>query len=200
MTVRTQTLSTTLVPTLLKTTAGALALALLAQARIPLPFTPVPITLQVLGVLLLGGLLGPWGGAAAVVEYLLFGACGLPVFSGHTSAYYLLSGQQAASQFATIGYLLGFVPAAVVVGAVSGRCRQRPYASQLFHGVLAGVLATLIFYLGGWAWLAFVCRTGMMTAILLGILPFVVGDLLKIAVAAAALAMRRGTGGTGCPE
>ncbi len=171
---------------LAQTTAGALALALLAKVRIPLPFTPVPVTLQVLGVLLLGGLLGPRVGTAAVVQYLIFGACGLPVFSGWNSALNYFS----AHNFTTIGYLLMFVPAAAVYGALRARCRTSAYGLRLTGGLAAGLLAVLLTYLGGWAWLAYGCHLGAGRAIVLGIIPFIVGDLYKISIAATVLALR----------
>lgn len=172
--------------TLAKTTVAALALAVLAQIRIHLPFTPVPITLQVLGVLLLGGLLGARLGMAAVGQYLCFGLCGLPVFSGGYSA----AGLCAAHQLATFGYLLAFLPAAALVGVITARVPARSYAPRLTRGLLAGSAAVLLCYVSGWAWLAFVCHLGVWPAFVAGIIPFVVGDLYKIGIAATVLALR----------
>ena len=172
--------------TLVTTTAGALALALLAQVRIHLPGTPVPITLQVLGVLLLGGLLGSRLGAAAVGQYLLFGLCGLPVFSGGYSA----AGLCSAHHVATIGYLLAFLPAAALVGVITARWPAHSYPLRFTGGLLAGLAAVLLCYLGGWAWLTYVCHLGMAKAFAAGISPFIVGELYKIGCAAAVLALR----------
>ncbi len=172
--------------TLAKTTAAALVLSLLAQVRVHLPYTPVPITLQVLGVLLLGGVLGARLGAAAVGEYLLFGICGLPVFSG----WYSAAGLCSAQHFATIGYLLAFLPAAMLVGVITARFPARSYLLRVTGGLLAGITAVLLCYLSGWAWLAYVCHLGVSKAFVVGICPFVVGELYKIGIAAATLALR----------
>ena len=174
---------------LAKTTTAALALALLAQIRIHLPYTPVPVTLQVLGVLLLGGMLGARLGAAAVGQYLLFGICGLPVFSG----WYSAAGLCSAHQIATVGYLLAFMPAAALVGVITVRFPARSYPLRFTGGLLAGIAAVLLIYLSGWAWLAYVCHLGVSKAIAAGICPFVVGELYKIGIAAATLALRGNT-------
>lgn len=186
MTVRTHVHTSAWVTNLALTTAGALSLALLAQVRIHLPFTPVPITLQVLGVLMLGGLLGPRLGAAAVAQYLLFGLCGLPVLTGWQSVI----GQLTLGHIATFGYLLSFIPAAVLYGLITTRFTGRPYTQQLLGGVVAGLAGVLLVYLFGWTWMAYVCHLGALPAFTLGVAPFIVIDLLKTGVAASALALR----------
>lgn len=168
---------------LLLATLGAVALAVISQLRIPLPFTPVPVTLQVLGVLLLGGLLGPWLGAAAVVEYLLLGACGLPVFSNFSAGMLVLSG-------VTAGYLFAFVPATALFGALCVRLRSQTYPVRLVGMLASGLVAVALIYLGGWAWLAGALHLGPAKAYALGVVPFILIDLIKAAVAASTLSLR----------
>jgi biotin transport system substrate-specific component len=146
----------------------SLVIALGAQVAIPLPFTPVPVTLQTLAVLLAGCLLGSGRGALAVIAYLGEGFAGLPVFSGGTAGISHLLGP-------TGGYLLGFVAAAFVVGvfAERGAAGSRP-------GTLVMLIAgNVVLYVPGVIWLG--VYTGMDRAISLGFLPFIVGDLLKTA-------------------
>ena len=91
---------------------GALLVAALAQVEIPLPFTPVPITGQTFGVLLVGAALGSKRGALSLVSYLSMGVLGLPFFAGGAHGWDIVIG-------ATGGYLIGFVIAAYVIGLVT---------------------------------------------------------------------------------
>jgi len=189
MTIRTDTQSlsrvSSLALNLAMTTAGALALALLAQARIKLYPDMVPITLQVFGIFMLGGLLGPRLGVLAVVEYLILGICGVPVCNGFTS----ILGCLLTHNYATFGYLLAFLPATALYGFVFARFRTRSYSWRLCGGMLAALLTIPVIYLGGWAWLVNACHVPEMRAFTLGIAPFLVPDLLKAGVAAAGLAL-----------
>ena len=146
----------------------SLVIALGAQVAIPLPFTPVPVTLQTLAVLLAGCLLGSGRGALAVVAYLGEGFAGLPVFSGGTAGISHLVGP-------TGGYLLGFVAAAFVVGVFA----QRGAARSPLGTLVMLVIGNVVLYVPGVIWLG--VYTGMDRAISLGFLPFVLGDLLKTA-------------------
>ncbi|HEX2952198.1 MAG TPA: biotin transporter BioY [Armatimonadota bacterium] len=165
-------------------TMGALALALLSQVKIYLPGTPVPITLQVLAVIMLGGLLGPRLGLAAVLEYLLLGICGLPVFAGWTSGIAILTG-------ATAGYLFAFPVAAVLCGMVYSRFAAQSYARRVAGATLMGIVGTIVIYLGGWLWLANWGHLALSKAFTLGVTPFIIADILKVSVAATGLALRR---------
>jgi len=165
-------------------TAGALGLALLSQVRIHIPGDPVPVTLQVLAVILLGGLLGPRLAVAAVAEYLLFGLCGLPVFTG-------LAGGLGTLLGATGGYLFGFLPAAMVCGAIYQRVAGQGYARRVTGAAVAGLIGVGIIYLAGWLWLACWGHIGLIKAFELGVVPFIVADILKVSAAATALALRR---------
>lgn len=167
---------TTVVRRALAILAGAVLIALSAQVAMPLPGTPVPVTLQVLAVLVAGGLLGPRLGAASVTVYLLFGIAGAPVFApGGPVGVARLVGP-------TGGYLLALPLAAAVVGRVAADGRSWP---RLLAGLAAGVLTV---HLGGVAQLA-VLSGDLTVALRLGSLPFLLGDLLKIVIAA--LLLRR---------
>ena len=150
--------------------AGSLLIGLCAQIKIQ-PFGPVPITGQTFAVLIIGALLGARRGSMAVLAYLAQGAAGLPVFAG-------VSGP-AAFLGPTGGYLIGFVPAAYVTGLLAERGWDRRFATT----VLAMALGNIIIYAFGLGQLSLL--TGLSKTVLTaGLLPFIPGDILKIALAA----------------
>jgi biotin transport system substrate-specific component len=155
-------------------TISALFVAALAQIRIPLPFTPVPLTGQTFAVLLAGAALGSARGAASLALYTLMGVLGLPFFAGGASGLTYMSGP-------TLGYLAGFVAAAYIVGLLAERGLERSVRTSLVP-FLAG---TLVIYLFGAGWLAVLF--GVEQALMLGVLPFLVGDAIKLVLAALAL-------------
>jgi biotin transport system substrate-specific component len=155
-------------------TIGALFVAALAQVRIPLPFTLVPLTGQTFAVLLVGAALGSKRGVASLALYTAMGALGLPFFAGGASGLAYMSGP-------TLGYLAGFVAAAYVVGLLAERGLERSVRTSLFPFLVG----TLIIYLFGAGWLAILF--GLEQALALGVLPFLVGDALKMVLAALAL-------------
>ncbi|RLB54291.1 MAG: biotin transporter BioY [Deltaproteobacteria bacterium] len=149
--------------------AGLTALA--AQVRVPLPGTPVPATLQVAAVIFAGAAAGPWRGLASQLLYLALGLCGLPVFAGAGAA------GPAAAAAATFGYLLAFPPAAFLAGRFTGRARW-----------LGSFLGLAVIYLLGVGWLqAWAALSGgnasLAWALLAGLWPFVIFDVLKAALA-----------------
>lgn len=150
---------------------GALLLALCAQVRIPLPFTPVPITGQTFAVLLLPVMLGGWRGPAAVAAYLAQGALGLPFFAGGAAGAAVLAGP-------TGGYLLGFLLAAVVIAVLAGHSR-----GSRVRLALAMVAGNLVIYLCGVPWLARFVEGGLGAAVMLGMTPFLIGDAIKLIAA-----------------
>lgn len=154
--------------------AGALLVALAAQVEIPLSFSPIPITLQGLAILLVGMILGPRLGAAALVTYLATGAAGLPVFSGASFGILKLLGP-------TGGYLIAFPFAAYVAGRVATGTLP---ASRSLRYLLAAFLGMVTIHAGGWAWLAVVTHDPV-TAFRVGVLPFAVIDPAKVVLAAA---------------
>ena len=154
--------------------------ALTARFSFRLPFTPVPITLQVLAVLLAGLVLGSRGGAASQLTYLGMIAVGLP---------FTASGLAGPAAFfsPTAGYLLAFVPAAFVVGALA-----RPG----WRTALATLTGIAVIYVGGASWLAVWLGGDWAKAWTLGVTPFIAADLAKAALAVAAVGVvRRVLGG-----
>jgi biotin transport system substrate-specific component len=159
--------------TLAQVALGVAFLAALAQLR--LAIGPVPITGQTLGVLLLAAAGGRRLGVATVVAYLGLGLGGLPLFAGGGAGLATLGGS-------TAGYLVGFVVAAALVGAVAerhGTHRALPVAAAM-------LLGTLVIYAFGVAWLTRFAPD-VATAVAWGVAPFVFGDALKIALATALL-------------
>lgn len=155
--------------------AGVLLLAGLAQVEVPLPFTPVPITGQTFGVLLIGATLGSKRGAASVIAYITAGALGLPFFAGGASGLRILTG-------ATAGYLAGFIAAAYVIGRLSERGLERSLRTSL----IPFLLGTVVIYVFGVAWLSTLVG-GLKQALALGVVPFLVGDTIKLLAAALTL-------------
>jgi biotin transport system substrate-specific component len=151
---------------------GAAAVALSAQVAVPVPFSPVPMTLQPLAVLAVGGVLGAAGGAGALVLYLILGSLGLPVFAGGASGPLHLVGP-------TGGYLLAFPVAAGVTGALVGRIPRSP-----LRVLLACAAGMTIIHIGGVAQLALLGGDPAL-AFRVGFVPFLTGDLLKVGLAAA---------------
>jgi biotin transport system substrate-specific component len=143
-----------------------------AFVRIPLPFTPVPVTLQTFFVLLSGLFLGNLG-AVSQVSYILLGAAGMPIFSGAGNGLFYLCGP-------TAGYMLGFVLAALFIS------RFKEYAKDNFFLLFAVLcIADLILLSCGVIWLKVVFGFHLKKLLLIGFMPFLPGDLAKAAFAAA---------------
>ncbi len=153
--------------------AGAGLTGLAAQVSIVTPLSPVPFTLQTLAVLMTGAALGSMRGLLSMLLYLVAGAVGLPWFAGHASGW-------GGPSF---GYVIGFVLAAVVVGALAERRADRHVGSTLAMLVLGNV----IIYAIGTAWLAADLELSVGKAFELGVRPFLGTDTLKIGLAALAL-------------
>ena len=159
------------VSVLLVISAAALT-ALAAQWVIPLPFTPVPITGQTFAVLLTGAALGMKLGAAGQVVYVGAGALGLPVFASQTGGWEVVTG-------ATAGYLLGFIVAAGLVGYMAERRQDRTFATMF----TAFIIGSAVIYAFGVAGLMIVTDMSLTDAVVNGVVPFVVGDVIKAAAA-----------------
>lgn len=155
--------------------AVAALTALAAQVRIPLPGSPVPITGSTFAVLLGAAAVGPLRGGLAQGLYVLAGLAGLPVFTGGEAGVTYAVG-------ATGGYLVGFVAASVVVGALAKRGADR----RALGAAGAFVAGSLVIYAFGVPWLAHVAGMPLREALWSGAGVFVVGDALK-ALAAGAL-------------
>lgn len=151
---------------------GAALVALIAQVEIPLK--PVPMTLQTLAVLLVGAALGWKRGAASMTTYLLAGAAGLPVFAGGSAGLAKFAGP-------TGGYLLSYVFAAALVGWLVQRYAldRKPAGAAL-----AMLAASVVIYALGLTWLGLVTGLKGQALLTAGLTPFLVGDALKIGLAA----------------
>ncbi len=156
--------------------AASLFVAACAHVSIPLPFTPVPITLQTFAVVLVGMALGPVAGFTALLLYLAEGAAGLPVFSPHGPAGIVrLIGP-------TAGFLFSYPLAAAISGWV---VRVHASGSSRFaRGVLAGVAASVIVFAMGAGWLAQFAHLSAAAAWSVAIAPFLPGDAIKIVACA----------------
>ncbi len=144
-------------------------------AQVAIPLWPVPLTLTTLGVLFTGAALGSKRGALALLLYLAEGAAGLPVFAGGASGVAYMLGP-------TGGYLVGFVFAAGIVGLLA----ERGWDRRPLWTAVAMVVGNLVIYALGVAWLA-VFLGDLRTALVQGVLIFIIGDLVKIAIATLAL-------------
>ena len=159
-------------------TGGALLTAGAAQIRIPLGVTPVPITGQTFAVLLVATALGSRLAVASQALYWALGAMGLPFYAG-------AAGGWTAATGSTFGYFVGFVLAAAVVGHLAERGQDRSFATAA-PAMLAG---TAMIYVAGLAWLAHSLGVPLYTgtgrdAFSYGLAPFLVGDAIKLVVAA----------------
>ena len=157
---------------------GSLLIAGLAQITVKLPFTPVPFSGQTLGVLLVGGALGSTLGVASVLLYLAEGAIGLPFFAEGESGL-----DRLGFASATGGYLWAFVIAAFVVGWLARKGWDRGVGSSIGAMLVGEVLIFTI----GVTWLAAAVDVPATKALELGLYPFIVGDAIKLFVAAGAL-------------
>lgn len=151
--------------------AGNVLLALCAQIAIPLPWTPVPLTGQTFGVMLVAVLLGARRGAITLLLYLLEGAMGLPVFQpfGAPGIARLMG--------PTAGYLWSYPLAAFITGWLAERASGS--VARLFAALAAGQAIVLV---SGCAWLAVIGGMGWQAAFIAGVAPFVLGDLVKMAL------------------
>ena len=157
---------------------ASIVIALAAQIAISVPFSPVPLTLQPVAVLLVGIALGSRRGAAAAALYLLEGASGLPVFAqAHGGAIWLAG--------PTAGYLLSYPAAAWVSGWFS----EKGFSSSSVRAFFGMLAALAVIYAGGWSWLSIL--TNPRFAYQAGVKYFLVADIVKIALGALLLPAAR---------
>jgi biotin transport system substrate-specific component len=147
-----------------------------AYIQIPVPFSPVPVTLQVFFVLLAGSMLKSKWGSLSMVVYTLLGIAGLPVFAGGSSGLGVLLGP-------TGGYIFGFIIAAFVIGKLAEKA-ENDEKSGLAVNALNMSTGILIIYALGVFQLMVVAEIGPVTALTLGAIPFIPGEIVKTAVAA----------------
>ena len=150
-------------------------------SQLTIPIQPVPITLGTFGVLMAGGVLGKRYGLLALLIYLILGAAGVPVFSMMRAGISVLAGPSG-------GFILGFAPMAFVVGLVSEKL------GHTFKSMLVATLAgTAVCYVMGIGWFMFLTGTGMWSAMVMCMFPFLPGDLAKIILASFLVAKYRKT-------
>src|SRR2546422_2647949 len=145
-------------------------------AQIVIPVGPIPITGQTFAVLLTGALLGSRLGAMAMIAYLVEGASGLPFFAGGHGGLLHLMGP-------TGGYLIAFPAAAFVTGAFA----EHGWDRRFLTAAAAMAIGSAVIMLSGWAWFSIIMRTSPTLALFDTIIKFIPGDIIKIALAAAAL-------------
>jgi len=146
--------------------------AILSQISIPLPFTPVPINLATVSVCLGAGLLGSKIGAISQVVYVIIGAIGVPVFANFTTGLGILAGP-------TGGYIIGYVVATILIGAIIKRFGENLYTYMIAMGI--GILGC---YTIGTAWFMYVTKIGLFEALIMCVVPFLIGDMLKVVLSA----------------
>ncbi len=156
--------------------AYAALVGLFAQLVVPLWFTPVPITGQTFGVLVGAAALGWQRALTGMVLYLMVGLLGVPWFAGHSGGMDTLGSP-------SFGYLVGFVAAAIVLGALAGRGwdRKVPTAVAMF------AIGSVVVYAFGLPWLMASIHVGLATGLAKGVTPFLLGDAIKVLVAAGLL-------------
>jgi biotin transporter BioY len=150
------------------------SLLIAAAAQVKIPTWPVPITGQTFAVLLAGALLGSRLGAAAVIAYLVEGASGLPFFQNFNGGIGYLTGQ-------TAGYLIAFPAAAYITGAFA----ENGWDRKFWSAAVSMAVGSIVILLSGWAWLSQFMTAA--TAFHAGVTRFIIGDIIKIMLAAAAL-------------
>jgi biotin transport system substrate-specific component len=151
--------------------AGSILLAFISQFYIPLPFTPIPISLQTIGVFLIGGIMGPFESFLCIALYLIEGSLGLPVFAGGLSKplWFFAS---------TAGFLFSFL---ITTPLISNLLKKNSREKWLYLLSIL-ILAQLIMFVFGAGWLSF--SIGIKKAILVGVIPFLAGAFIKIFIAA----------------
>lgn len=157
---------------------GSILLALLAQCALPLPFTPIPVTLQTLGLALIACTLGSKRAFLAVAAYLVEGALGFPVFSGAMGGLGRLLGPPG-------GYLVGFLASAYLMGYLFERGAKNSYLPTLGTLLLGDLLVLSL----GTLWLT--TYLGFTTAVTVGFFPFLLGSAAKISLSSGLIRLAR---------
>lgn len=140
-------------------------------APLSLPIGPVPISLTTLVIYFMLYILGAWKGTVSVLLYILIGLVGLPVFSGYSSGPAKLFGP-------TGGYIVGFIPLAIIAGLFISKYLNKWYLC--FAGMILG---TIVCYALGTIWLAYEMKLAMKAALMTGVVPFIPVDLIKMVLA-----------------
>lgn len=151
--------------------------AVCSMISIPLPFTPVPINLATLAFFLAGGLLGSRDGAISQVVYVILGAIGVPVFHSFTGGLGILTGP-------TGGYIIGYIAAAWLIGFMIEK-----WGHGFIKYIISMIAGLAVCYALGTAWFMYLTSNGLAAALMMCVVPFLIGDGLKI-IAASVLVNR----------
>lgn len=141
---------------------------------IPLPFTPIPMTLATLAVMLTGGLLGSKYGSISMIVYVLLGAFGAPVFSGYTGGFGKLIGP-------TGGYILGYILTAFIIGIIIEKINKK---NSFYINIIAMGIGISTCYILGTLWFMISTNTPLWASLVSCVFPFLIGDVLKIVAGA----------------
>ena len=158
---------------------GIVFLSVLARISIPLPFSPVPLTGQTLGVFLISLTFGRTRGSLTLLSYLGLGFAGFPIFSGG------LSGLSGALFGPTFGYLIGMFAASIAMGSLA----DRGFTKTFTQAFAASALGSVMIFSFGLFWLSFFVPKAVLLSA--GLLPFVPGDLIKMTLAASMVSTLR---------
>ena len=139
-------------------------------AWISIPMVPIPITLQTLGIFITASILGAKLGTVSIIIYILLGAVGLPVFSNFTGGFGILLSP-------TGGFIIGFIFTALTVGIITS------FKNSILTNTLAMLLGLLLCYTFGTVWYCIYANVDFITAVLICVVPFLIGDAVKIATA-----------------
>lgn len=166
--------------------AMAGATGLLAQIRVPLPFTPVSLTGQTYAVMLSGVMLGELWGGLSMLFYVLLGAAGIPWFNGATGGVSVLLGP-------TGGYLIGFILTALLIGKLSDSNSNLkkffPMTSSMIFAGLALIFVPGLIQLGLWSAMANGQMLSIKEILTIGFFPFILGDIFKAIFAGLTVAL-----------
>ncbi|HAK44165.1 MAG TPA: biotin transporter BioY [Clostridium sp.] len=146
--------------------------SVLSQISIPLPFTPVPINLATVSVFMAGGLLGAKEGAISQVIYVIIGAIGVPVFANFTAGLSIVVGP-------TGGYIAGYIVSAIIVGII-----VKKLGDNIYSYIVAMSVGILGCYFVGTSWFMYLTKSELIEALLMCVVPFLFGDILKIILSA----------------
>jgi len=145
--------------------------AILAQISVPVPITPVPVTLSIFGVTLSSLILGRKCGAISQIVYILLGVAGMPVFAGFRGGLSVLLSP-------TGGYIISYPIMALVIGTFL----NQGTSPSFFRMAVASMTGLIICYVFGTTWLAIVANLGPAEAIAAGVLPFILPDVVKVMI------------------
>lgn len=146
-------------------------ICIIAPFSVPLSFTPVPISLANLIIYISAGILGAKKGAMSVIIYLLIGAVGVPVYAGWTAGFQRIAGP-------TGGYLIGFIFIALISGLIIEK-----FENKIYMYAIGMILGTIVCYILGSVWLSMEMNLNFSKALLLGVIPYLLGDAIKVVLA-----------------